>query len=327
MKHRRWARLAIVLGLMWLAAGCGGLDKAGQSRADRDAGLPELRAVKLAAAAKLRVVATTAIVGDVVGNVGGEAIALTILMGPGQDPHSYQPTPQDVALVEKAHVVFVNGFHLEEGLEATIEAVADRGGPTVSVSAGITPRPGGDEHAGSQPAGDPHVWFDPAHVKTWARNIETTLSALDPANAAIYRANAAAYTRELDELDAAIRSQVAAIPPERRKLVTDHDVFGYFAERYDFTLVGAVIPAFSTTAEASAGELADLIGKIRAERAPAVFVGASVNPKAAAAVAAETGIPVIRLYTGELGAAGSGAETYLGMMRMNVEALAKALGR
>jgi len=325
-----------VLALALLVGGCTpGAPPGGAT--DRDAQLPELQAVRLAAGEKLHAVATTGLVGDVVANVAGDAIQLTTLMATGQDPHSFQPTPRDIAAIERAHVVFVNGFHLEEGLEATIDAAVSKGRPVVAISAGIRPRVANQDHGGPTPvagdeahqhtAGDPHVWFDPANVKIWAQNVATSLSALDPANAATYQANAAAYVRRLDELDAFIQAQVTRIPAERRKLVTDHDAFGYFADRYGFQVIGAVIPAFSTTAEPSAGDLADLIAKIRAERVPAVFIGSQMNAKIADLVAAETGAQVLRLYTGALGPSGSGAEDYIGMMRTDAEIIAQGLSR
>lgn len=328
--------LLIALVAVWLASGCAAGGRPADAT-DRDVRLPKLEAVGLAAGEKLRVVATTGLVGDVVANVAGDTIELTTLMAPGQDPHGFQPTPRDLAAVERAHVVFINGFHLEEGLESTIDAASSRGRPVVAISAGIRPRGTGEVHEGSTPqaagtdhahvAGDPHVWFDPANVKIWAQNVATSLSALDPAHAAAYQANAAAYAGQLDELDAFIRAQVARIPAERRKLVTDHDAFGYFADRYGFRVIGAVIPALSTTAEPSAGDLADLITKIRAERVPAVFIGSQANARLPELVAAETGARVLRLYTGELGPAGSGAETYIGMMRVDVERIVDGLGQ
>jgi ABC-type Zn uptake system ZnuABC Zn-binding protein ZnuA len=295
----------------------------GPANTGRDARLPELRAANLAGGQKLRAVATTGIVGDVVQNVAGDLVELTTLIGPGQDPHTYQPTPRDIAAIERAHVVFVNGFGLEEGLASTVDAAAGKGSPVVSVSAGIQPRNPDQQQAASSV--DPHVWFDPANVKVWDTNIEKSLSALDPGNAASYRANATAYARQLDELDAYIRAQVALIPAEGRKLVTDHEALGYFADRYGFQVVGAVIPSVSTSAEPSAGELAALVEKIRAQRVPAIFIGTTTNPKLADLVARETGAQVLPLHTGETGPSGSGSATYLGMMRANVDTIVQGL--
>jgi manganese/iron transport system substrate-binding protein len=350
MMRKGWMSSVLVTAVLLLAA-CGrGASLAprspGQSASvgaqpantSRDARLPDLRPASLNSGQKLRVVATTGIVGDVVKNVAGDSVELTTLIGPGQDPHTYQPTPKDLATIEKAHVVFINGFGLEEGLESTIDAAAGRGSPVVSVSAGIRPRradgqptaapevtPPGSAGAGQHVGSDPHVWFDPANVKVWVDNIQTTLSALDPGNAASYRANATTYARQLDELDAYIRTQVALIPGEGRKLVTDHEAFGYFADRYGFQVVGAVIPSVSTSAEPSAGELAALVDKVRSQKVPAVFIGTTTNPKLADLVARDTGARVLPLHTGETGPSGSGTDTYIGMMRANVDTIVKGL--
>jgi manganese/iron transport system substrate-binding protein len=173
---------------------------------------------------------------------------------------------------------------------------------------------------------DPHVWFDPGNVQVWVRNVDTALSTLDPGHAAQYHANAQRYAAELSQLDATIQQQVGQVPPERRKLVTDHDALGYYAARYGFRVIGTVIPSISTTSEPSARDLADLIGKIRAEQVPAVFIGSTLNPKLAETVARETGARVYPLYTGALGAPGSGADTYLGMMETNTQTIVRGLG-
>ena len=334
MRRMRWFRLILGLSMVLFLTACSGrtpsaglsstpaAGSGAQATTDRDARLPELHPANLAESEKLRVVTTTGIVGDVVKNVAGDRVELTTLIGPGQDPHTYQPTPRDIAAIESAHVVFINGFHLEEGLESTIDAAAGKNSPVVSVSAGVQPRP---SSTGDHAAGDPHVWFDPANVKRWTDNIEATLSALDPANATAYRESAAAYSRQLDELDAQIRDRVALIPPERRKLVTDHEALGFFADRYGFQVLGAVIPSVSTSAEPSAGDLAALVKVIRAQGVPAIFVGTTTSPKVSDLVARETGAQVLPIHTGETGAAGSGAETYLGMMRANVDTIVAGL--
>ncbi|MCD6291394.1 MAG: zinc ABC transporter substrate-binding protein [Anaerolineae bacterium] len=287
--------------------------------------IPTLTPVALEPGQKLRVVASTSIVGDVVANVGGNLIDLTVLMEPGQDPHSYEPTAKDIAAISKAHVIFINGLSLEEGLERTIRAAADRGQPVIPVSAGVHVReltpPG--ERGKSRP--DPHTWFDPNNVIVWVDNIEHALSALDPNHAADYAAQADAYRQKLRDLDAYIREQVERIPPEHRKLVTDHLAFGYFADRYGFDVIGAVIPGFSTVAEPSASDLAKLSAQIREVGVPAIFVGNTTNPHMTEVLAKEVGVRVFSLYTGSLGKPGSGAETYIGMMKTDVDTIVKGL--
>jgi ABC-type Zn uptake system ZnuABC Zn-binding protein ZnuA len=284
---------------------------------------------------RLRVVATTSILGDVVGQIGGDAIALTTLIGPGQDPHSYQATAQDMVAIEEAHIVFVVGLGLEEALLGTIESTAT--GPIAPVSAGIEPiSPAGEEHDQEEGdhahvAYDPHVWMDPNNVIIWTQNIRDVLSAADPANAAVYAANADAYITELEALDAAIREQLAQIPEANRKLVTDHFAFSYFAEEYGLQIVGAVIPGATTTAEPSAGDMADLVTLIQEEHVPAIFVGTSASERLqqlAELIAEEAGrdVQVLLLYSGSLDVPGQPGDTYIGMMRYDVDTIVQGLG-
>lgn len=291
---------------------------------------------------RLRVVATTSIIGDVVGQVGGEAIALTVLMGPGMDPHSYQPSAQDLTLVEEAHVVFVNGWNLEEGLARDLEKVA--GGVVAPVSAGISPllfdehaeehaEPEEEEEEGEEAhkhaGADPHVWFSIHNVEKWVENIEHVLSALDPAHAQTYAANAEAYLQELEALKADVAAQLEQIPPEKRVLVTNHDSFSYFAHEYGFEILGTVIPASSTLAEPSAADLSDLIQRMQEHGVCAIFTETTVSDSLAQTIAAElrgcAEVKVIPLYTGALGPPGSGADSYLGMFRANIAAIVAGL--
>jgi len=323
-----WPHVIIVLGL-FLVLGCGApqTPAAGHGPAQVDV-LPALSAVALAPGERLRVVATTSIVGDVVQNVGGEHIDLTVLLPPGTDPHTFDPTPRDVAAVADAHVVFVNGAGLEVFLEKLLQGAG--GARVVPVSYGVELRrfehgheeEAGDEHAGEY---DPHTWFDPNNVIVWVRNVEWALNTLDPANVAGYQGNAAAYEAELQVLDAWIREQVAQVPPANRCLVTDHESFSYFTQRYGFEQVGAVFPGYSTLAQPSAMDLADLEAAIRTQGVRAVFVGKTVNPALAEQVAQDTGVQLVFLYTGSLGEPGDPADTYLAMMHYDVSAIVEAL--
>ncbi len=274
----------------------------------------------------LRVVATTTIVADVVRQVGGEHIALTVLVPTGVDPHSFEPRPQDLAAIANAQIIFANGAGLETFLQPVLESAGGKA-RLVEVSRGISLLPLPGEHSAELTAqeGDPHTWTDPNNVLIWVENIASALSEADPAHAVDYRANAGAYAAQLRDLDAWIREQVAQIPPERRKLVTDHAVFGYFAHRYGFEQVGAVIPAFSTDAAPSARELATLEDAIRAHGVPAIFVGASVNPALAEQIASDTGVRLVRVYTGSLSEPDGEAGSYLDFMRYNVSAIVEAL--
>ena len=279
-----------------------------------------LTPVPLEPGERLRVVATTTIVGDVVARVGGEAIELTVLLRPGADPHTYQPRPSDLAAVAEAHVLFINGLGLEAFLE---EMLANAGGnrPVVSLSEGITPR----QHPRQTGQPDPHVWFDVQNVMVWVENVEAALSALDPAHAETYSTNAAAYRQELETLDQWIVQQVATVPEENRKLVTNHPAFGYFADRYGFQQVGTVYPV-SPSAEPSAQDIARLEEAIRQYDVPAVFTENTVNPALAEQVARDTGVALVPLYTGSLGGPGSGVESYVALMEYDVRAIVQALG-
>ncbi|MCB9109343.1 MAG: zinc ABC transporter substrate-binding protein [Anaerolineales bacterium] len=313
----------------------------------------DLTPVSLADGEKLRVVATSNIIGDMVQNVAGDLIALDVLMPIGSDPHAFQPTPQDAALIADADLVLANGLNFEEFLD---ELIANAGGEAVviRVANGIETREfgeGDEEHAADEHheedaehdehdeegdehdeegrhhhgGADPHAWMTPYNALVYVYNIETALSALDPAHAETYQANAKAYEAQLEELDQWVFAQIETISPEKREMVTDHDAFGYYADRYGLKIVGAVIPSYSTAAEPSAQEMAKLQEAIAEYGAPAIFVGVSVNPNLAEQVAADTGTQLVPLYTGSLGPAGSGAETYIDYIRYNTTSIVEAL--
>ena len=174
---------------------------------------------------------------------------------------------------------------------------------------------------------DPHVWMDPTLVAAWAEEIAEVLAEIDPEHGAEYDQRAHAYAHEMDELDTWVREQVAAIPPDRRILVTDHDVFGYFADRYGFTVLDTIIPGFSTVSEPSARDLAALREAIAEHGVPAIFVGTTVNPQVAQVVADDLGIEVVIVYTGSLSEPGGPAATYQQFMRTNVERIVAALSK
>lgn len=288
---------------------------------------------------RLQVVATTTIAGDVVRQVGGELVDVHVLLPVGADPHGFQPKPQDIARVAEADMIVVNGLGLEEFLERMLQS-AGGAARTVDLSQGITPRkldaghaePGTAEHdeteAGEDHEGegvDPHVWTDPNNVRQWVATIAAALAETDPARAETYRANAESYDRELQALDAWIAGQVAQVPEANREMVVDHDVFGYFADRYGLATVGTVVPGFSTVAEPSAQELAALEDAIRQLNARAVFVGTTVNPSLARRVAGDTGTQLVTVYTGSLGEPDGEAGTYLDYLRYNTQQIVDAL--
>ena len=273
------------------------------------------------------VVATTTILGDIVRQIGKEAIELRILLPADSDPHTFEPAPRDMIAVANADLVMINGAGLEGFLERLLENAGAR--RVVAASQGIVLRQLEDNLAAADsdedaPA-DPHVWLNPQNVLIWTQNIERELSDLDPANAEQYAANAEAYRAELHQLDAWIEEQVTLIPPGNRKLVTDHQTFGYFADRYGFEQVGAVIPSSSAAAEPSAAALAALEDAIRELGVQAIFIGTTVAPNLAQRVAADTGVQLVTVYTDALTDPGGEAASYLELMRYDVSAIVEAL--
>ncbi len=289
-----------------------------ESHADDDHGdesgqaLPLLTALDLPPGTKLRVVATTNLVADVVRRVGGDAIDLIALLPPGADPHGYQTTPNDLRDLNDAHLLFVNGLGLEESLASVLDEASAR---TVSVNVGVTVIGAEEEHSGEDEhdhaGGNPHTWWSIAAVAQWTHNIEQALAAVDPAHAEQYAANGADYRAELAGLRTELEALVGQIPPGERKLATDHDTLAYFAQDFGFAVVGLIVPSSSSLGEPSAQHLAQLQDQIRAENVRAIFVGSTVNPQQAERLAQDLGIRVVPIFTDSLSAADGPASTYL----------------
>lgn len=285
----------------------------------------------------LRVVATTTLVADIAGRVGGDHIELMTLLPVGADPHGYSATPQDIRAVLEADVVLANGFDLEASLLADLSQAAPDT-PIIALSEGIEALElaedhqyeeeevgeSEEEHEGDQ-GHDPHVWFDPLRVDYWAANSARAFIRLDPASEAIYQANASELRQQLVELHAWIYDKTRQVSAEHRELVTDHVALTYFADRYQFENVGAVIPAYSSTAEASAQELAELQELIEDRQVRALFVSATVNPELTQQLAADVGLPVVELYAGSLTPPNGQAADYFAFMEYNVGAIVEAL--
>jgi len=267
---------------------------------------------------KLQVVVTTSILADVVAEIGADLIDLSVLLPAGADAHTFQPSPQDVAAVSGGDIVFINGLGLESFLESLLGNVGANNA-VISVSESLN----AITFEGGEP--DPHVWLDPNNVILWVDVIAATLGERDPANASQYRANAAAYQAELRDLDAWIKTQVTKLPIERRLLVSDHQVFGYFAARYGFEIVGAIIPGISTLAEPSARQMAAIQDAILESAAPVIFVSDVGNAALAQRLAEDTGVQTVLVYIGALSPPDGPAATYIQLMRFNVEALVMAL--
>jgi ABC-type Zn uptake system ZnuABC Zn-binding protein ZnuA len=243
------------------------------------------------------------------------------------DPHAFSATPRDVARLAGADLVLVNGLGLESFLGDLLSVAGT--GRVVVVSRTITPRAlaHGEEHGHHEGCEDPHVWFDPVQVQAWARVIGEELARRDPAQAGVIRERTEAYVQRLKELDTWARGRLAGLPAARRQLVTDHDAFGYFAGRYGFTIVGCVLPGFSSSAEASARDLARLHDLMRTTGVRSIFVEQAGNPAVARRLGEATGAELVALPTCSLSAAGGPAATYEAFFRHVVESVARSLER
>jgi ABC-type Zn uptake system ZnuABC Zn-binding protein ZnuA len=284
-------------------------------------------ASSVTASAHMKVVCTTTIIANVVSQIAGEEASVASLIPVNADPHAFEPTPRDAALLQEATVIFINGAGLEQFLAPLLQDVSAR---TVDLASGLELRhlgPNTSSEAASENARDvdPHVWFNPMNVITWTTEIADALAKADPAHADAYRKRADAYQATLRDLDQWIRTQVEAIPAAKRDLVTDHDAFGYFADRYGFDVIGAVFPGLSTLSEPSAKQIATLESAIARVHAPAIFVGTTVNPALAEQIASDTGIRTVFLYTGSLSGPDGPASTYVDFMRYDVEQIVKGL--
>jgi ABC-type Zn uptake system ZnuABC Zn-binding protein ZnuA len=270
----------------------------------------------------LKVVATTPILADLARQVGGARLDVTSILPPNADAHDFEPKPQDLVAVEGAALIVEHGLKLDAWAADMIEH-AGVDAPVVVATTGVQTI-ATDEEGFSE--GDPHVWFDPRNVKIMTDNIAAALIAADPDGTASYEARRDAYKAQLDQLDQAIADQIATIPPERRKLVTNHDAFGYYVARYGLTFVGSVIPSLDSRAEPSAKDTAELIDKIKAEGVPAIFTETSINPELEEELANEAGVKIIsNLYGDTLGEPGSGADTYIGMMQTDTRLIVEGL--
>lgn len=272
---------------------------------------------------RIKVAATFSILGDLVQNVGGDRIELVTLVGPNGDAHVYSPTPADAKKLAAAKVVFVNGLGFEGWMTRLIQASGTKAS-TVVASTGIKTRTMEDDHHPGRRVTDPHVWQSVANAKIYVANIRDGLGKADPAGRSAYEVNAKTYLDKLDALDQEVKSAIAKIPPERRKVITTHEAFGYFGGAYGLEFISP--EGVSTDSEPSAKDLAKLIGQIRRQKIPAVFMENITDPRLMQQIARETGAKAGgTLYSDALSDAGGPAATYIDLMRNNVRELTKAL--
>lgn len=277
------------------------------------------------------VVATTSILGDIASGVVGEQGVVEVLIPLGADAHDFAPSAQQVSLISTADLVVANGLGLESGLQDVLASAADDGVPVIELAPLVDPLPlpspqgaeGGENGVRDL---DPHFWMDPVRVADAAVALGDEMAGLVPDGD--WRQRAADYAAEMSSAHAVIGDLLDGIAPDQRQMITNHESFGYFAERYGFEILGVVIPGGSTLAEPSSAHLAELIGLMRETGARVIFAETSQPSTLADAVAAEMGdeVEVVELFTESLGGPGSGAETLPAMLIANAELIASALG-
>lgn len=271
-----------------------------------------------------QVVVTTSILGDVVANLVGDAATVEVVMPPGSDPHAFSPSARQAAAMREADVLVVNGLGFEVGLRDTIDAAEADGAVVVTAADAVETLPLGGVD-GADP--DPHFFTDPVRMADVVASLADSLARhVDGLDTPAYRDRVAAYVEDLEALDVEVVALLDRVPSERRVLVTNHEVLGYFADRYRFEVLGTVIPNGSTLAEPSAADLQALAAEIERVGVPAVFAETSSPARLAEALAREgTEVQVVELYTESLGPSGSDGATYLDMVRTNAERIAAAL--
>ncbi len=276
------------------------------------------------AADKLKAVASFSILGDMVKQVGGDRVEVTTLVGPNGDAHVFTPTPADAKMLAGAQVFFVNGLGFEGWMER-LEKASGFKGELVVASKGVKPLTMVEEEGGgSEVVTDPHAWQSLANGKIYVANIRDGLIKADPAGKATYEANAAKYLAAIDAEENAVKEAIASLPPARRRIITSHDAFGYFADAYGLEIIAP--EGVSTESEASAQDVAKIIRQIRAEHIPAVFVENVTDRRLLDQIARETGAKIGgELYSDALSPPDGPAPTYLGMFRHNIGALTAAL--
>lgn len=273
---------------------------------------------------KIPVVATFSILGDFVRNVGGDRVAVSTLVQPNGDAHVYQPSPADAKKVADAKVVFMNGLGLEGWFDRLVKASGGKGRIVIATK-GIKPLEMTEEEGGhAEKKTDPHAWQSIANAKVYAVNIRDALIAADPAGRKVYEANAADYLKRLTETEKKVKEAIAKIPPERRRVITTHDAFGYFAKAYGMEFIAP--QGVSTESEASAKDVAKIIVQIREQKIPAVFLENISDPRLMQQIANETSAKIGgTVYSDSLSDEKGPASTYIDMMEHNIHQFSVAL--
>jgi ABC-type Zn uptake system ZnuABC Zn-binding protein ZnuA len=262
------------------------------------------------------ILTSTTFLADITRNVAGGRVTVDSLLPVGVDPHNYQPTPQDMAKIERGKLIIINGAGYESFLEPLLENTGD-GKIIVEASANI--------ELSKNAEIDPHAWLDPNLVIIYVENIRAALTQSDPAGTEVYQANAEAYIKQLKDLDIWIQGQVKQIPDHKKFLITNHESLNYFADRYGFTVTGSIIPSFSGNAAPSAQQMAQLIDAINQLGVSAIFLDAADNDMLAQQIASETSATVVSDLHLESLTDGAPAATYIDMMKHNVTRIVEAL--
>jgi ABC-type Zn uptake system ZnuABC Zn-binding protein ZnuA len=286
---------------------------------------------------RVQVAATISVLQDLVEQVGGDRVEAFSIVPVGGSPETYGPSPRDAGRISESQVVFENGLGLDDWVEDLVESAGNEEQVVVELSEGLEPIEGEEheeehgaeeheaegEHAHEHAEGNPHFWLDVANAEHYVERIRDTLVEVDPEGAEEYEANAEGYLAKLEELDGNIRERTEGIPEERRKLVTFHDAFPYFAEAYGFELVGVVLK--NPEAEPGSREVAEVVRTIEEEEVPVVFTEPQFNAGLADTIAQEAGVEVRELYTDTLVDDEAG-DTYEAMMQTNIDRISEALG-
>ncbi|CAN5668529.1 zinc ABC transporter substrate-binding protein AztC [soil metagenome] len=307
MSRRSAALTAMVVALL-MAVGCGTTDEQADGQ---------------------RIVVTTNILGDVARSIVGDTAQVDVLMKPNADPHSFAPSAKEADRMSGADLIIANGLGLEEGLQRQVDSAAGRGVPTLAIGDHIDPIPYTDGETEGAP--DPHFWMDPQRMLTAVDVIEqAVLEHVAGIDQATLTANAEAYRQQLQTLSDSMTQRFSAVPTEQRSLVSNHHVLGYLADRYDLTVVGAVVPSGTTLASPSPSDLESLAGAIRKANVRTIFVDSSQPDRLARALAEHAGVDginIVSLYTESLGEPGTPAATYVDLMRANTDTIINGLRR
>jgi manganese/iron transport system substrate-binding protein len=322
-KSQFWKTAALAAGTAGLLGACNQVSPIAQNSPTPTSAVPSSSPVTVSTGPK--VIATSTVICDLTQQIAANTIDLTCPIKPASDPHVYEPTPDDRKAIEQASLVLYSGYNFEPNLIKIIKATSTPT-PKVAVAEVAVPNPQTLKEDGKTEA-DPHVWHNALNGIRMVETIQSELAKVAPENTALYAKNAQTITKEIAQIDAWIKVQVATIPPASRKLVTTHDALGYYAKAYNIPLEGA-LEGVSTDAKPTARRVADLVRIIQATRVPTIFAELTINPKLIEIVAKDAKVKVSdrELFTDGLGEPGREGATYQKMLIANTQAIVEGLG-